>query len=74
MGSGTSVIVANRMKRNAIGIDLVPEYFQMVTAQLNLPKPSPTITSIVSNGCIVYNGKKIKQKLSDTQNKKICNP
>jgi site-specific DNA-methyltransferase (adenine-specific)/site-specific DNA-methyltransferase (cytosine-N4-specific) len=27
MGSGTSVEVANRMKRNAIGIEIVPEYF-----------------------------------------------
>lgn len=30
MGSGTTLIVANRMKRNSIGIEIVPEYFEMV--------------------------------------------
>jgi len=30
MGSGTSLFVANRMKRNSIGIDIVPEYYEMV--------------------------------------------
>jgi site-specific DNA-methyltransferase (adenine-specific)/site-specific DNA-methyltransferase (cytosine-N4-specific) len=30
MGSGTTLIVANRMKRNSIGIDIVPEYYEMV--------------------------------------------
>ncbi len=30
MGSGTSLIVANRLKRNSIGIDIVEEYYQMV--------------------------------------------
>ncbi len=34
MGSGTTLIVANRMKRNSIGIDIVPEYYEMVKAQL----------------------------------------
>jgi site-specific DNA-methyltransferase (adenine-specific) len=34
MGSGTTLIVANRMKRNSIGIDIVPEYFDMVKEQL----------------------------------------
>lgn len=38
MGSGTTVIVANRMKRKAIGIELLPEYFQMVKDQLHLPE------------------------------------
>lgn len=33
MGSGTTVIVANRMRRNAIGIEIVPEYFNMVKRQ-----------------------------------------
>ncbi len=32
MGSGTTISVANRMKRNAIGIDIVPEYYEMVKA------------------------------------------
>jgi len=30
MGSGTTIVVANRMKRNVIGIDIVPEYYDMV--------------------------------------------
>ncbi len=34
MGSGTTLIVANRMKRNSIGIDIVPDYYNMVKAQL----------------------------------------
>ena len=34
MGSGTTLIVANRMKRNSIGIDLMPEYYEMVRKQL----------------------------------------
>jgi len=34
MGSGTTILIANRMKRNAIGIDIVPEYYQMVKEQI----------------------------------------
>lgn len=34
MGSGTTLIVANRMRRNSIGIDIVPEYYEMVRKQL----------------------------------------
>lgn len=34
MGSGTSLIVANRMKRHSIGIDIVSEYYEMVKNQL----------------------------------------
>lgn len=34
MGSGTTLIVANRMKRNAIGIEIVPEYYDMVKDQV----------------------------------------
>lgn len=34
MGSGTTLSVANRMKRNSIGIDIVPEYCEMVRNQL----------------------------------------
>ena len=30
MGSGTTLFVANRMKRHSIGIDIVPEYCEMV--------------------------------------------
>ena len=34
MGSGTTLLVANRMRRNSIGIDIVPEYYEMVRKQL----------------------------------------
>lgn len=33
-GSGTTNIVANRMKRNSIGIEIVPEYYKMIKSQL----------------------------------------
>jgi len=35
MGSGTTLNVANRMKRNSIGIDIVQEYCEMVRKQLS---------------------------------------
>ena len=35
MGSGTTLHVANRMKRNSIGIEILQEYFDMVKKQLN---------------------------------------
>jgi site-specific DNA-methyltransferase (adenine-specific)/site-specific DNA-methyltransferase (cytosine-N4-specific) len=34
MGSGTTNIVANRMLRNSIGIEILPEYYEMVKKQL----------------------------------------
>ena len=34
MGSGTTNIVANRMRRNSIGIELVPEYYEVLKAQI----------------------------------------
>ncbi|MGC9353479.1 MAG: DNA methyltransferase, partial [Mariniphaga sp.] len=34
MGSGTTNIVANRMKRNSIGIEIVQEYYEMVKDKL----------------------------------------
>ncbi len=34
LGSGTTIFVANRMKRHSIGIDISPEYIQMVKRQL----------------------------------------
>ncbi|TKK64161.1 site-specific DNA-methyltransferase [Ilyomonas limi] len=34
MGSGTTLIVANRMLRNSIGIEIMPEYYDMVKEQL----------------------------------------
>ena len=35
MGSGTTLFVANRMKRNSIGIEIIPEYYEMVSSELN---------------------------------------
>jgi len=35
MGSGTTLNVANRMKRNSIGVEILPEYYKMVKNQLN---------------------------------------
>lgn len=35
MGSGTTLIVANRMKRNSIGIDVVSDYCETVRKRLN---------------------------------------
>lgn len=34
MGSGTTLFVANRMKRHSTGIDIVPEYYEMVRKEL----------------------------------------
>jgi len=34
MGSGTTISVANKMKRNSIGIEIVPEYYEMVVKEL----------------------------------------
>ncbi len=35
MGSGTTIDVANRMRRNSIGIDIVEEYYEMVKNNLS---------------------------------------
>ena len=35
MGSGTTLFAAQRMRRNSIGIEIVPKYYEMVDAQLN---------------------------------------
>ena len=34
MDSGTTIFVASRMKRNSIGIEIVPEYYEMVQNQI----------------------------------------
>lgn len=34
MGSGTTNFVAKRMKRNSIGIELLPEYYEMVKKEI----------------------------------------
>jgi len=33
MGSGTTIEVANRMKRNSIGVEILPEYYEEVRQQ-----------------------------------------
>lgn len=33
-GSGTTLVVAQAMRRHSIGIEIVPEYFQMMRAQI----------------------------------------
>lgn len=37
MGSGTTIFVAHRMKRNSFGIDILPEYYEMVKSQIQQP-------------------------------------
>jgi len=37
-GSGTTLIVAKRMRRNSIGIEIVPEYVEMVKSQIAQPE------------------------------------
>jgi site-specific DNA-methyltransferase (adenine-specific)/site-specific DNA-methyltransferase (cytosine-N4-specific) len=34
MGSGTTLVVAKRMMRHSIGIDIVPEYYDMILKQI----------------------------------------
>jgi DNA modification methylase len=34
MGSGTTLLTANRMNRNSIGIDISEEYYKMVKKQI----------------------------------------
>jgi site-specific DNA-methyltransferase (adenine-specific)/site-specific DNA-methyltransferase (cytosine-N4-specific) len=34
MGSGTTILVANRMKRHSIGIDIMQEYYDMVKEEV----------------------------------------
>lgn len=38
MGSGTTIFVANRMRRHSIGIDITPEYYKLVKAQIQPKK------------------------------------
>jgi DNA modification methylase len=35
MGSGTTNIVAEKMRRNSIGIEILPEYYEMVKSQIS---------------------------------------
>ena len=38
MGSGTTIVVAEKMRRNSIGIDILPEYYKMVQELINPPQ------------------------------------
>jgi site-specific DNA-methyltransferase (adenine-specific)/site-specific DNA-methyltransferase (cytosine-N4-specific) len=40
-GSGTTLIVAQEMNRNSIGIEIIPEYCSMIENQLNRTKKNP---------------------------------
>ena len=40
MGSGTTVLVARRMGRKGIGIEIKEEYYRMVENALNLKQPT----------------------------------
>ncbi len=37
MGSGTTIVAARNMRRNSIGMEILPEYHKMVQKQLNHP-------------------------------------
>lgn len=38
MGSGTTNIVAHKMKRNSIGIEILPEYYELVKERMSNPQ------------------------------------
>lgn len=42
-GSGTTLLVAERMGRNAIGIELMQEYYQMIKEQITLLENEPQL-------------------------------
>lgn len=55
MGSGTTNIVAQQMKRNSIGIEIVPEFYEAVKSELNevqlyLFEPSVVYAKVELNG------------------------
>jgi len=43
LGSGTTIEVAQRMERNSIGIEIMPEYVEMVKAKIKTPVKSPSL-------------------------------
>ncbi|MDR1163056.1 MAG: site-specific DNA-methyltransferase [Candidatus Accumulibacter sp.] len=54
MGSGTTIEVANKMKRNAIGVEIVPEYYlgvkeQFASLEYYLMEPEPEYGSLESS-------------------------
>ena len=59
VGSGTSLIVANKMERNAIGIELLDEYYSMIKKQLQ----EKGIDFIESSDKIKSKARKIENEL-----------
>jgi site-specific DNA-methyltransferase (adenine-specific)/site-specific DNA-methyltransferase (cytosine-N4-specific) len=53
MGSGTTIDVANRMNRNSIGIEILPEYYEEVKQKFN-PTLFHTIKPIIKNDVPEY--------------------
>lgn len=49
MGSGTTIFVAQRMERNAIGIEIVPEYFKLVEDKINYMDKLPLFSNWSAN-------------------------
>lgn len=55
MGSGTTLVVAQRMNRNPIGVDIMPEYYQITNKRLGV------YTDEINENC-----QKIKEKVYGT--------
>jgi len=53
MGSGTTVEVANRMNRNSIGVEILPQYYEEVKNKFN-PTLFHTIKPIINNETTEY--------------------
>jgi site-specific DNA-methyltransferase (adenine-specific) len=49
MGSGTSIFVANRMRRHAVGIELIPEYVEMVRGLVKQAGDPGLIAAVASS-------------------------
>lgn len=58
MGSGTTIIVANRMRRHSIGIDITPAYYSMVKEQV------PSVDLLLLEPTVKYEKTKAKRRLT----------
>jgi DNA modification methylase len=54
MGAGITNIVAQRMNRNSIGIEILPEYFEIVNKIINSKKLTPLDKNIFNYENIEY--------------------
>lgn len=43
-GTGTTLVVANQLERNSIGIEIDPEYVKIIKSRLESPRPSDNVT------------------------------